>query len=305
MSQTAAACIAEGERYLMGGAIRKASHSFRNAARTAADAATRSEALRRQADTHRRCGEWVEALALAAEAQLIALEADLAGHASAAANIQGSVFLQTGEFDRAIEHFAEALRLRPSHAQSGLICMNVGTCYAIQQQFPDAALWYKRAQDAFAEANLVREQVLVMNNLGSVRQDQGDFSGAAETFLQATRLLQKEKNPDIELEAILLLNRAEALARQELDLEQASSLVIRALGHFSATGNRPHTVSSYRVLAMIAAKRGEQDTEYAMLQQGLHIARQLHAKPDVEYFEAQLLRFGASAAENFQTTGPR
>ena len=286
----AIAALEDGVGYLRGGSTDRAWQRFVAAGRLAADPAIQSEALRRQADIKRRRAEWTEALELVARAVQIARDHALRDPAAAALNVEASIHHQRGDFHRAIGVYRDALSLEPGGHQRGLICQNLGTAYAEAGEHEEAAIWYAESTQAFSEAGLVREEILSMNNQGSVLMDRGDLVAAESIFRAALRRLNGVPKPDAEIRALVEVNLAETLARRGVELEEAYELMARATGHFSASANRPYKVACHRVFALVAEAQGNRGLAESALVRGFELAREIESTPEISYFERELAR---------------
>jgi tetratricopeptide (TPR) repeat protein len=292
----AAAVLADGIRYLRGGSLDRAWHAFEQAAERAQNPCVKSEALRRLADVKRRRAQWDDALRLCAEALQIARDCDLPDEAGAARNIEGTIHLQQGDFDTAVRVFREALAERPSVHQRGLICQNLGTAYAQQGAHAEAAEWYARSSATFRAAGRRREEVLALVNQGNVRLDQGNFPAAEEAFRKALVQIDELATRDTELQALVEVNLAEALAEQGSHLDEAFAMLLNATGHFASTENRPYRVACHRVLALVSERQGNDDVAIGALERGLALAREIGSGPEIAYFQRELTRLQTSSS---------
>jgi tetratricopeptide (TPR) repeat protein len=290
MSESAIASLNDGIRYMRGGSPERAWNCFEAAARDAEDPSVQSEALRRQADLKRRRAEWPEALRLSAAARQVAEDNALPDLAAAALNIEGTVHLQRGDFETALEVYKDALSAGPDPHQRGLICQNIGTTYAQQDRHMEAAEWYENSSAAFRLAGCPREQILALINQGNVHLDLGDAETAEIIFRDALGHLDAFPMGDAELQALVEINLAEALARQESRLEDAFSYLISATGHFSVSENRPHRVACHRVFALISELQGKIDLAIGALKQGAALAVEIESAPEIAYFQRELGR---------------
>jgi tetratricopeptide (TPR) repeat protein len=289
-SARAAAALSDGVEYLRAGSLHRAWQCFATAGRLAADPALRSEALRRQGDVNRRRGEWEEALELVTQAVQIARDHALHDAAAAALNIEATIHHQRGDHVRAVALYMEALAEAPESHQRGLICQNLGTAYAEQGDHEGAEQWYAESSEAFGRAGSLREELLAMNNRGSVKLDQGDPEAAESIFRAALRRTSDIPKGDAELQALVEVNLAEALARQRVKLDEAHDLMARATGHCAASSSRPLRVACHRVLALVAEAQGNEDLALSALERGLELAREVESTTEVRYFERELSR---------------
>jgi tetratricopeptide (TPR) repeat protein len=288
--ERAAAALRDGVEYLRGGSLDRAWQCFAAAGRLAADPCLRSEALRRQGDVKRRRGEWEEALELVARAVRIARDHALRDAAAAALNIEATIHHQRGDLAGAVSLYLEALAELPESRQRGLICQNLGTAHAEQGDHRGAERWYAESHEAFGEAGSLREELLALNNRGSVKLDQGDPAAAESIFREALRRTNALPKGDAELQALMEVNLAEALAVQRVKLEEAHDLMARATGHFAASSNRPLRVACHRVLALVAEAQGVADLALNALERGLELAREVESTTEMRYFERELSR---------------
>lgn len=286
----ATARLADGVRYLRGGALDRAYGCFEQAAARSDDPRTRSEAFRRLADVKRRRAEWSGALRLTAIALRIASDHALRNEAAAARNIEGTIHLQRGDFDRAITVYRLALANGPEALQRGLISQNLGTAFAQVGLHTEAAAWYAHSSTAFRIAGRPREELLALINQGNVRLDQGELAAAEELFREALNRLDDVASQDAELKGLVEMNLAEALGRQGHHLDAALDFVLSATGQFTVSDNRPYRVACHRVLALISDQRGDPETAAGALERGWELASQIGSGPEIAYFEKELSR---------------
>lgn len=288
--------LADGIRYLRGGSLERAHACFEQAA-LSRDPHIRSEGFRRLADVKRRRAEWPEALELSALAQRIAAEAGLRDQEAAALNIEGTIHLQRGEFDRAVEVYRRALELGPGGHQKGLICQNLGTAYAQHSRLAEATEWYARSSSAFRVAGSRREALLSLINQGNVQLDRGQLMEAESTFREGLAYMSEEPSPDTELQGLIEMNLAETLGRRRIELDRALDLVLSATGHFAASQNLPYLVACHRVLALISEHRSEVETAVSALERGRTLAVEIGSGPEIALFEMELSRLRAQTYE--------
>lgn len=290
MIDIGASRLTDGIRYLRGGALDRAAACFEMAASRSADPRVRSEAFRRLADVKRRRADWTAALRLTHVALRIATDHGMRNEAAAARNIEGTVHLQRGDFERAVAVYRLALASGPEAHQRGLICQNLGTAFAQKGLHADAAAWYARSSTAFRIAGRPREELLAMINQGNVRLDQGEFAEAEALFREALVRVDHTVSQDAELKGLVEMNLAEALGCQGRDLDRALDLVLSATGQFTASENRPYRVACHRVLAIISDRRGDTETARGALERGLQLALEIDSGPEIAYFERELSR---------------
>jgi tetratricopeptide (TPR) repeat protein len=288
--ESPASKLADGIRYLRGGSLDRAWGCFEHAAEHTRDPRVRSEAFRRLADVKRRRAEWDDALRLTARALEEASGHGLANEAAAALNIEATIHLQRGEFDRAVEVYEQALGSGPDAHQRGLICQNLGTAFAQNGRHAEAGDWYARSSAAFRLAGRRREELLALVNQGNMRMDQGDLAAAETVFWEALVAVNELFSGDAELNGLIEMNLAEALARQGSRLDLALDLVLAATGHFAASDNRPYRVACHRVVALISERRGEMETAIGALERGGALAREIGSGPEIAYFDRELSR---------------
>lgn len=293
----ASASLEDGILYLRAGALDRAAQAFATAAVGSPDPAIRSESLRRQADIKRRRAQWSDALCLLREAVQIARAHALCNHVAAALNVEGVVHQQQGELGLAIQTYQAALAENPSPRQQGLICQNLGTAYAQQGALAAAAEWYACSAAAFEAAGCRREQVAALNNRGSIRLDQGELATAELIFREALHQAMALPLGDAELQALAEVNLAEVLARRGNCLEEAYDLLLRATGHFTASQDQAGRVACHRVFALVTEAQGFPELSRCALFRGLELARSIQSRADIEYFERELSRIGATTPQ--------
>ncbi|MQA91388.1 MAG: tetratricopeptide repeat protein [Gemmatimonas sp.] len=289
MPDTPASRLADGIRYLRAGSLDRAWACFDGAAGIE-DSRIRSEALRRMADVKRRRAEWEDALRLSAQSHQVAVEHGLKEEGAAALNIEGTIHLQRGEFEQAVETYRQALAIGPSAHQRGLICQNLGTAFAQEGKHSEAAEWYAQSSSAFRIAGRRREEVLALINQGNVLLDHGELADAEARFREARALIEDQVGQDAELRGLIDMNLAEALGRQGIELDQATDLVLSATGHFAVSANRPFLVACHRVVALVSEARGDVDTAIGALERGLALAKEIGSGPELSHFHREIAR---------------
>ncbi len=290
MTDATASRLSDGVRYLRAGSLDRAWSCFEQAAAEADSPRLRSEALRRMADILRRRAEWDEALRLCEMAYREAMSDDLYEQAAAALNIEGTIHLQRGEFERAVQVYLQALATGPDAHQRGLICQNLGTAFAQNGRYADGTKWYAESSAAFRAAGRRREEVLALINQGNLQLDQGEYVEAEARFREARERFRELASHDAELQGLIDMNLAEALGRLGVDLDLAMDLVLAATGHFAVSGNRPYLVACHRVVALVSEARGDVETSVGALERGLALAEEIGSGPEIAYFHREIAR---------------
>jgi protein O-GlcNAc transferase len=123
-------------------------------------------------------------------------------------NAAGQALAAQGKTDRAVEHFEQALRLRPDFAEAHF---NMGTVFLSQGELD-------KAVEHFSEALLVDgEHAQGHNNLGVALAKQGRLDDAAFHFAEALRIDPKISNAHDNLKRVIDLSRKPEAAPEKDD----------------------------------------------------------------------------------------
>lgn len=282
-----AVLLGEGIRAEKLGMHERALAAYQEAAGDQADAAVRSEALRRQADVFRVRCDWDAAIGAAREAQRVAAEASLEICFAEALNSEASVCLARGDLDGAQPLLERMVAVTTDVRLRGIGLQNLGSVHAQQQNLDAAEQAFAESYACFRACGYERGQAIALNNQGRAALDRGDVARAREVLQEA--VVAARNVGDEELIALMNTNLGEA-ALATSDFNRASDLVCTALGHFRESDNRWREVECLRLLGTINERRGHRSEAVRCLERGLELARLIGARLEVAAIGAQLAR---------------
>lgn len=288
-------CLDDGRRYEGHGVLDRALECYVQAAESATDAATLSEALTYQSRVHRFRSEWDLALAAARRAQETAHTAQLDAALTEAMIAEGNVLICRGDFAEALGIFRAVLdttrdaRVRGIALQNmGLILWQQGQLGAAERALSESFGWFHRAEYSLGEA-------MALNNHGRITLERGDAELAKGLLTQA--LAAARANEDAELIALVTLNYAECLDSLG-DRTHAEEEASTALGYFAASGNRWREVECLRLIGAINEALGNCEHAQRCYERALNIAEAIGARQDVRLLQERLARLRSHMPSN-------
>jgi tetratricopeptide (TPR) repeat protein len=277
--------IDEGQRYEAAGSHERALTRYRSAEEKANDPASRSEAIRRQADILRTRSEYNEALTTAEQAEKIAVEHDLHDLAAEAINAQGAVHLIRGDFDRAEHFFTRTLDVSRHLRVRGVALQNLGIIAAKNNDLEKAAQHFKDAHEACKEAGYERGALFALMNYARAVLDQGKGE-VAERLLHEAEVLAIHMM-DLDSSHLAALNRADAMITRGA-YDEAEVLVSSALGYYGNSGNPYRRLDALRLLGDITRLRGSAQQARMFYQAAHDLASKIEAGAEIEVFTKRL-----------------
>uniref|UniRef100_H3CJ21 dolichyl-phosphate-mannose--protein mannosyltransferase n=1 Tax=Tetraodon nigroviridis TaxID=99883 RepID=H3CJ21_TETNG len=146
-------------------------------------------------------------------------------------NNYGVFLVDTGEDERAVDHYQQAIRLKPTHY---IAMVNLGRLLRLNNKNQEAEFWYKRALRVTKKAD-------ILTPLGALYYNTGRYEEALQVYREATSL--QPDNTDIWLAFAQVLAVADRSGEAEkLTLEIISKEI--------------SCVECYRLLSAIYSKRG-------------------------------------------------
>jgi non-specific serine/threonine protein kinase len=192
-----------------------------------------------------------------------------------ALNAAGNLARDLGDYARAAEHHAEALRLRRALGDTRGIAgslNNLGTIDHDRGRYPAAAGRFAEALPVWREAGDPEGLALSLNNLGRARRFQGDFAGAAALARESLDLLQALGNA---WRASQALNSLANGAHYQGDLAGARPLYEESLRLRRQVGDRHGIAMSTNSLALLSGLAGDLGTARRLAEEGLALRRDL------------------------------
>jgi tetratricopeptide (TPR) repeat protein len=281
--------LEEGRRAEKLGIVNRALEAYQEAARASDDPAIVAEALVHQADVHRACCEWDDAITCARDAQVIAVTSGLAERHAEALNAEVVVHMARGDFPAATPLIEELLRSATDVRLRGIALQNLGTTRAQQGELAAAEQAFAESYSCFVSCGYERGQAIALNNQGRVALDR-DEPALAEQLLQQALHAAREVD-DTELIGIIMVNIAEAILSR--DAVRAESFACSALGHFQQSRNTWRMVECLRLLGSIHEHRGNVGEAARCYDRALGLAREIGARVEIAALEACVSRLGS------------
>lgn len=278
--------LQEGRRAEKLGVLHRALEAYEDAARASEDPAIIAEALVHQADVHRACCEWDDAITCARDAQVIAVTSGLKDRHAEALNAEAVVHMARGDFPAAMPLLEELLGAATDARLRGIALQNLGTMRAQQGQLEEAEQAFAESYNCFVSCGYERGQAIALNNQGRVALDRGDLP-LAERVLQQALHAAKDVD-DTELIGITMVNVAEAILPR--DAVRAESFACSALGHFQHSRNTWRMIECLRLLGSIHEHRGNVDEAARCYQRALAMAKEIGARVEITALEGCMQR---------------
>jgi tetratricopeptide (TPR) repeat protein len=270
--------LRDGVRAEMLGMLDRALAAYREVAARNDDPDAQAEALWRQADVLRVQCDWESALAMARQAQQIAIAAALPRRHAEALNAEASVHLAHGNLEEARMIFEKMIATTNDLRLRGIGLQNLGAVHAQEGDLDLAEQVFAESHRCFRECDYERGQAIALNNQGRAALDRGDQERAIPILERAVTAARRVEDED--LLALSTTNLADA-ALAAGDHDRANELVCTALGHFSASGNRWREVECLRLLGTINERREFRDEARRCYERGLRIATEIDSQLDI------------------------
>jgi tetratricopeptide (TPR) repeat protein len=286
-----ASLLTEAEGLQQRGEMDAALECLRRAEAIARDPGERSEAIRKRALVHYARSEWNVALTVVRQAGEVASEAELQKLYADACNVEGAILQARGDFAGATAVFEQILGMTSDAKVRGHVLQNLGSVAAQQGNWELARRRFQQSAKSFQRAGYVRGEAETLNNFGRAAVEFGNRLLAADLLEQARGAARRVG--DLELLALATMNYAEAIAAQER-LAEAEELVRTALNYFTEAGNMWRKVECLRVCGDIAVKRGDRQSALDTYQKALDIARDIGAGAEMVILERRIAELEGS-----------
>lgn len=278
--------IEQGLRYETGGVPDRALNAYREAAETADDdARSRTEALRREADVLRSRCRWDDAIARAQESAVQARAHGFDALLAEALNAEAAVYQSLSNFDRAEALYDEMLGITDDLRIRGIALQNLGSIAAIRGDFTGAEDRFVESFQCFQAGGYTRGVVFALNNYGRAALDRGADS-VAHPILDRAEALARELM-DLDLLAIVRINLAESFMRSG-DIERALDLASTALGYFGNTSNNWRRLECFRLMGDIALVQHQADSARNFFEAGLRVAQDVGATLEADTLKQRI-----------------
>jgi len=254
-NESTAAILADGVRYERGGVVARARECFEVVTRQVDDdPAAAAEAWWRLANLHRLHSAWDDALDAARKSAELSREYGIVDTEADALNIEGAVWYNRGDFDKARTLLTRSLQLATTHATRGKALQNLGNLAAEERNFDEGERLFARSREEYRAAGDARGEAVSLLNIGRLQSDRG-FPAVARATLEAAVSAARQTG-DLEMHAAALLNLGIALGALGLSSE-AEERITTAYGQFTIADIPNARVRCLMQLATLAASRDE------------------------------------------------
>jgi tetratricopeptide (TPR) repeat protein len=278
--------LADGIRYERGGVVRRARECFESVTRSAdEDPAAAAEAWWRLANVHRLHSEWDDALDAARTGAELARAHGLADAEADALNIEGAVWAQRGDFEKARMMFDRMLELAKDPGIRGKALQNLGGLAAEEALFEEAERLFASSREAYRTAGDARGEAISLLNIGRLQTERG-FPLVARETLEAAVAGARQLG-DLEMHAAALLNLGTALSALGL-LNEAEDRITTAYGQFTIANTPAMRVRCLVQLASLAGARGEPQGARICLTQAREVASSAGLPREISQIDQQL-----------------
>jgi tetratricopeptide (TPR) repeat protein len=281
-----AALLADGVRYERGGVVARARECFEAVTRFAdEDPAAAAEAWWRLANMHRLHSAWDVALDAARTGAELARTHGLADAEADALNIEGAVYAQRGDFDKARTMFTGMLDLATDPGIRGKALQNLGGLAAEEAMFEEAERLFTSSREAYSTAGDARGEAISLLNIGRLQTERG-FPLIARDTLEAAVSAARHSG-DLEMHAAALLNLGIALNALGL-LNEAEERITTAYGQFTIAEIPAMRVRCLVQLASLAGDRGEAKAARICLDHARGVASMAGLPREITQIDQQL-----------------
>ncbi|MEO5817998.1 MAG: tetratricopeptide repeat protein [Gemmatimonadaceae bacterium] len=254
-SDSIAALLADGVRYERGGVVARARECFETVTRQVdQNPAAAAEAWWRLANLHRLHSAWDDALDAARTSAELSQKFGMVDTEADALNIEGAVWYNRGDFEKARALFTQTLELAAAPSTRGKALQNLGNLAAEERNFDEGERLFARSREAFRAAGDARGEAVSLLNIGRLQSDRG-FPGVARATLESAVAAARQTG-DLEMHAAALLNLGIALGALGLSSE-AEERITTAYGQFTIAAIPNARVRCLMELATLAASRDE------------------------------------------------
>ncbi|MFB3816257.1 MAG: sigma 54-interacting transcriptional regulator [Candidatus Methylomirabilales bacterium] len=192
-----------------------------------------------------------------------------------ALNGAGNLARDLGDYARAANHHAEALRLRREVGDTRGVAGSLNNLGAIahdRARYADAEAYFSEALPAWRAAGDQEGLALSLNNLGRTRRFQGDYERAGALGRESLELF---RGIDHAWGIARALNSLANAAHYQGDVASARPLYEESLGLRRRVGDRPGIAVSLNSLALLRGLANEIRVARDLAEEGLAIRRDL------------------------------
>ena len=279
------ALVEEAARLQQSGEMDAALQRLRRAESIAHDPAELSLAIRRQAVLQFTRSEWDAALETVRRAGEVASEAGLQDLYAECCNVEGVILQGRGNFPGATAVFEQILGMTSDAKIRGQVLQNLGAVAAQQGNWELARRRFQQSAKSFQRAGFARGEAMTLNNFGRAAVEFGNLALAADLLEQARGAARR--TGDLELLAVATMNYAEAIAGQQR-LPEAEELVRSALAYFKDVGNAWRQVECLRLCGDIAVRRGDREEALRTYHTALETAQGIGAAAEAAILEERI-----------------
>lgn len=244
-----------GLRYEQAGLGARAIAAYEAALAAGGTSSERAEAHLRLARVRRTMCHWDDAVRESREAVRLAEMAGEEELAAEAMNVEVGVWQLQGRFSEAEALARAALGRARTPRVRGILLQNLGTIAAQRGEFAAAEQLFNESVAAFEEASYTLGIGIALNNASAAARDSGDAARALELGKRAEDVARAIDALDILVLAIQ--NKAHALVDLGR-LDEAEALLGEALGHFTATRNELRQAECLEIMGQLNTFRVEQ-----------------------------------------------
>ncbi len=195
------------------------------------------------------------------------------------ANIRGSLYLQSGEYEKAFAAYRgaiEGFRLCEDKDGESLAIYLLGNLYLDLKDYKNAKTYHERS---YYLADQMKEDTMLANSLTSLANDYhglNELDKAIATFEQAIEKSVAIGNPNIEARA---WNDLAQVYETKGEYEKAIDYSTKSLEQRKLHGNKPGIITALLTLGKLYHKTHKQEQAIDFLQKSIELAETLNAKP--------------------------
>jgi tetratricopeptide (TPR) repeat protein len=244
--------LERGLRYEQAGLTEKALAAYRNALSASVTPVEASQAHMRMARVHRLACNWDLSIDEARLAAQLADRADDADAFAEAVNAEVGVHQLRGDFAVAERLARHALERARNPRVRGILLQNLGAIAAQQGEFIVAERFFSASVEEFKTARYELGMAIALNNASAAAHDAEDFERALELATLAAEVTDRIDVLDVHM----LARQNQAHALLELgSIDKAEGYVGEALGHYSATRNLLRHAECLEIVGRIDERR--------------------------------------------------
>jgi serine phosphatase RsbU (regulator of sigma subunit) len=194
-------------------------------------------------------------------------------------NIQGSLFVQTGEYEKAFTVYSKAVEgFKQVQEEEGenLAIYLLGNLYLELKDYKNANLHHERS---YYLAEKKQDQNMIANtltSLGNVYHGLNELDKATTALYKAIQIAVVAQNANTEARA---WNDLALVYSTKGDFEKAITYTQKSLAQREEYGNKQGIISALLNLGSLYGKLNKQEEAIALLQKAINIGDSINAKP--------------------------